>query len=179
MGMAVASAGPYANNLHTNTSSVYTGRMLFLTPNQQCQSTEGITNYFISNNTIIVNVNVCVNVSLVPRLPTGHCPHLLLNAVLRRRCCWAPAPAAADRYLLPAGRSATNPPHAAAAVDRWDRRTDGRQTLDRFMDPDPHTMRAVSIACTFLGRSGPVVSAPDCGVRGRRFESRRGQLCLS
>jgi len=34
MGMAVASAGPYANNLHTNTSSVYTGRMLFLTPNR-------------------------------------------------------------------------------------------------------------------------------------------------
>jgi len=178
MGMAVASAGPYANNLHTNTSSVYTGRMLFLTPNQQCQSTEGITNYFISNNTIIVNVNVCVNVSLVPRLPAGHCPYLLLNAVLRRSCCWAPAPPLPIDISCPRGRSATNPPHAAAAVDRWDRRTDG-QTLDRFMDPDPHTMRAVSIACTFLGRSGTVVSAPDCGVRGRRFESRRGQLCLS
>jgi len=48
--------------------------------------------------------------------------HVLLNAVLRRRCCWAPAPAAVDRYLLPAGRSAANPPHAGAAVDR---RTDG------------------------------------------------------
>ena len=52
--------------------------------------------------------------------------HVLLNAVLRRRCCWAPAPAAVDRYLLPAGRSAANPPHAGAAVDR---RTDGRTTL--------------------------------------------------
>jgi len=44
--MAVASAGPYANNLltdnHTDTSSfIFTGRVLFLTPNQQCQSTEG------------------------------------------------------------------------------------------------------------------------------------------
>ena len=52
---------------------------------------------------------------------------LLLSAVLRRRCCWAPAPAAVDRYLLPAGRSAANPPHVAAAVNRWDRRS------NRFM----------------------------------------------
>jgi len=129
MGMAVASAGPYANNLHTNTSSVYTGRMLFLTPNQQCQSTEGITNYFISNNTIIVNVNVCVNVSLVPRLPTGHCPHLLLNAVLRRSCCWAPAPAAADRYLLPAGALSNKPASRRCCcrlMGQTDGRTDGR-----------------------------------------------------
>jgi len=47
---AVASAGPYANNLHyapetdnhINTSSlIFTGWMLFLTPIQQCQCTEG------------------------------------------------------------------------------------------------------------------------------------------
>ena len=31
--------------------------------------------------------------------------------------------AAIDRYLLPAGRSAANPPHAAAAVDQWDGQT--------------------------------------------------------
>ena len=41
-----------------------------------------------------------------------------------RRCCLAPV--AVDRYLLPAGRPAANPPHAAAAVDRWDRQTDRR-----------------------------------------------------
>jgi len=28
------------------------------------------------------------------------------------RCCWAPAPAAVDRNVLPAGCSAANPPHA-------------------------------------------------------------------
>ena len=47
-GNAVASAGPYANNLHlapdrqtpTTHHSIFTGRMLFLTPNQQCQSTD-------------------------------------------------------------------------------------------------------------------------------------------
>jgi len=42
------------------------------------------------------------------------------------------------------GRLATNPPGAVAAVDRWDRQTDGR-TPDRHIDPAPHTMRAVSV----------------------------------
>jgi len=45
---AVASAGQYANNLHldpeitipTAHHSIFTGRMLFLLPNQQCQSTD-------------------------------------------------------------------------------------------------------------------------------------------
>jgi len=37
-----------------------------------------------------------------------------------------------DRYLLPAPDLSSKPPIAAAAVDRWDRQTDGR-TLDRFM----------------------------------------------
>jgi len=38
------------------------------------------------------------------------------------------APAAVDRYLLPAWRSAANPP----VVERWGRQTDGR-TLDRYV----------------------------------------------
>jgi len=46
---AVASAGPYANSLHlapdkittTPHHSIFTDWTLFLTPNQQCQSTEG------------------------------------------------------------------------------------------------------------------------------------------
>ena len=39
-----------------------------------------------------------------------------------------------------------NPPHAAAAVDRWDGQTDGR-TLYRYVDPSrlPHTMPPMSI----------------------------------
>jgi len=43
-GDAMASAGPYANNLHIapdiNTLSLNIGWLLFLAPNQQCQSTE-------------------------------------------------------------------------------------------------------------------------------------------
>jgi len=45
---AVTSAGPYANNLHFAPDtpaphhSIFTGRMPFLPPNQQRQSTEGI-----------------------------------------------------------------------------------------------------------------------------------------
>jgi len=47
---AVVSAGPYANNLYLAPdrkphqhliTEFFTGRMLFLMPNQQCQSTEG------------------------------------------------------------------------------------------------------------------------------------------
>jgi len=40
--------------------------------------------------------------------------------------------------------SAANQPHAAVAVDRRDRRTDGR-TPDHYIDPTPHTMRVASI----------------------------------
>jgi len=38
----------------------------------------------------------------------------------------APAPAAVDRYLLPAESSVAN---LAAAVDRWDGQTDGHPTV--------------------------------------------------
>jgi len=64
--------------------------------------------------------------SLVPRLSTWHCTHLLMKAVLRRRCFLVPALAAVNWYLQPALHSAANQPHAAAAVDRWDRQTDRR-----------------------------------------------------
>jgi len=56
-------------------------------------------------------------------------------------CCWAPArlqngacsaPAAIDRCLLPAGRSAANPPV-------------GQTDADRYGDPASHTVRATSI----------------------------------
>jgi len=47
---AVVSAGPHANNPHLAPDnhtkphhSIFTGRMLFLAPNQQCQSTEAKT----------------------------------------------------------------------------------------------------------------------------------------
>jgi len=49
---AVASAGPYANNLHLAPdrqphqhliTQLFTGQMLFLGPEKQCQSTEGMT----------------------------------------------------------------------------------------------------------------------------------------
>ena len=58
-------------------------------------------------------------------LSTRHYPQLLLSAVA---CSTAPtaASAAIDRYLLPTGRSAANPPAAVAAIDRWNRRTDAR-----------------------------------------------------
>ena len=38
-----------------------------------------------------------------------------------------------DRCVQHAGRSAANPPHAAAAVERWVRQTDGG-TPDRYIN---------------------------------------------
>ena len=43
--------------------------------------------------------------SLLRRLSTRRCPHVLPSATMRRRCCWAPAPAI-DQYLLSAARGA-------------------------------------------------------------------------
>jgi len=48
-----------------------------------------------------------------------------MNDVLLRR----PATAAVDRYFLPAGPTAANPPQRHAAVDRWDRQTDGHRII--------------------------------------------------
>jgi len=55
----------------------------------------------------------------------------------------ARAPAAAiDRYLLQARALSSKPAaHAAAAVDRRDRRTDTQP----FLDPASHTMRAAAM----------------------------------
>ena len=65
------------------------------------------------------------------------------------------APEAIDRYLLPGGRSAANPPAAVAAVDRSDRQTN-RRTLDRYIDAAPPTMRADVGVSVHLSRKMPV-----------------------
>ena len=52
-----------------------------------------------------------------------------------------------------AGRSAADPPAAVAAVDRWDRQTDGRtdeRTPDRYIDHALHTVRTASITQPLL-----------------------------
>ena len=71
--------------------------------------------------------------SLAPRLSTRRYPRLLLSECAANQlsidiCCRHP-------------RSTANQPHAAAAVDRRDRQTDGP---DRYIDSAPHTMRAAS-----------------------------------
>jgi len=76
------------------------------------------------------------------------CPHLLLSAGACRRYrstagTWRPISDAGPRLHL-----AANQPHAAAAVDRRDRQTDGR-TSDRYIDPVPHIKRAASITYTW------------------------------
>jgi len=79
--------------------------------------------------TVHISSGVSV-LSLRRRLGPWRYPHLLLNA---GACCTAPA--AVDRYLLPAGRSAANSPAAVADVDPWDRWTSGQ--TDGRMDVRP------------------------------------------
>ena len=77
-------------------------------------------------NKIDINPSLCSASST--RLSAWHCLHLLLSTVLQpglQRCCCR-APGAVDQYLLRVRHSAANPPHAAAAFDWWDRRTDTR-----------------------------------------------------
>jgi len=63
----------------------------------------------------------------MPRpLTNKHVKPLYSRAKITRHACSATAVAAIDRCVLPARRSAANPPAAAAAVDRRDRQTDGR-----------------------------------------------------
>ena len=59
------------------------------------------------------------------------------------------AAAAIDGYLLPAGPTAANPPQLRAATDRTDGQTDGR-TPYSYIDPAPHTTRAVPITASCL-----------------------------
>jgi len=54
---------------------------------------------------------------------------MTLPAFAAERACKYAALVAVDRYLLPTGRSAANPPTTAAAVDGCDRQTD-RRTRD-------------------------------------------------
>jgi len=71
---------------------------------------------------------------------------------------------------LPAGRPAANPLHAAVAVERWDRRSDG-PTPDRYGDPAPHTMPRgvkthatlyISLTCiAFVGRPEEKCRSPS------------------
>ena len=79
----------------------------------------------------------------VRMLTTWHCPHLPA----------ARLPCSSHRYLLLAGRTAANLHQRFAAGQCWDRRTtkrqmerwtDGRSPC-RYINPAPHTMRALAI----------------------------------
>ena len=61
-------------------------------------------------------------------------------------------------YFLFAGYSAANRPHAAAVVDRrdkrTDRRTDGPTDTGSYIDPVPHSMQSEPMRFKKLGYSG-------------------------
>jgi len=88
-------------------------------------------------------------------------PHLLLSAgaVLQARGRAAARrrrPQRTRSYRsISVGRSAANPPDAAAAVDRRDRRTDGRRTVTQTLyrgsvDNTPAASDGFSCVCEFV-----------------------------
>jgi len=81
--------------------------------------------------------------SLLRQLLTRHCSHLLLSAVPRRRCCWAPG-GRQCRSISPARIALSSKPAARCGCGRTTRQTD-RRTLGCLIDPPAaHTMWAVS-----------------------------------
>jgi len=82
--------------------------------------------------------------SLVPRLSTWHCPHLLLSiccvlygaVVAERRACY--------RSVFPVRDAHSKIPAARCCCCRSTGQTDGL-TRNRFIYSAPHTMRTVSI----------------------------------
>ena len=100
---------------------------------------------------------------------TWQCPHLQLCAAL------LPRGAAIERYLLPAGPTAANPPHVAAAGawDGWtDRETNGR-TPYRYIYRASRTMRAVPIMRAFIYRE---INSPQMRDRMRGVINNSTQL---
>ena len=71
--------------------------------------------------------------SFLRQLTIWHCTHLP-----DAHCCWLPI----NRYLLPAGTTAANLLQRSAATG-CNRQTD-RPMQDSFIDPDPHSQRAMS-----------------------------------
>jgi len=100
---------------------------------------------------------MCVSVAKQVRV------QLLTSAdIVPLHACTAVRPRAGDRYLLSAQNSAAN--SLRAAGEWWDRqkyrqtdiqtdrRTDGR-TTDSFIDPFPHTLRALTITYAYHWRT--------------------------
>jgi len=84
--------------------------------------------FFLHHSTMgtckIPYVRTLQKASLCSASCVGFQRYTMLPVVMRRHCCCTPA--TIDQYLLPTGRSAANPPHVAATVDRWDRQMGGR-----------------------------------------------------
>ena len=117
---------PAASDEATDNSQMYVHVRTSITLNTQTNHQQVC--YQLSTSAVSVALPACAAVRRVRCFP------LMLGA---RRLL-------VRRYLLPAERPAANSLHAAAAVHRRDRQTDGR-TPYCYTDPAPHTMRTVPI----------------------------------
>ena len=84
--------------------------------------------------------SLCRRLSINVTLPAVAAERRAAAPLLRSAQYAAPVPAAVDRYFLPTGHSAANPPATAAAGDRQTNgQTNGRSTVRPYIDPVPHT----------------------------------------
>ena len=104
-----------------------------------------------------------------------------------RICCWAPARAARrllrarcaaiNQYLLSAGRSAANPPQAAAAVDRWVRQTDAwpfHRPCSAYYADSVDNAAKINIQCRYYR----LICLARCYVNEARYTARHLNLLL-
>jgi len=92
--------------------------------------------------------------SLVPPLSTGHCPHLLLSAVLRRLQLVCSAGAGTCRSIFPACNDSSSKSAGHRCYCRWMGQTDGRtdrQTSGHLIDLALHTTRAIKAVMLLAG----------------------------
>ena len=119
-------------------------------------------------------MHTCTRASLVRRLSAWHCSRSLLIAVLL-----GAGRAATDRYLLPAGPTAANPPHALKrSTAGTDCTTDG-QTHCRYVDPAAHIMQPVSTGCCPDTAKHHAAASSNFPTDFQQTKIRRGRIWLS
>ena len=120
-------------------------------PNTACPNATKVWNWWGLRSKIAFRVLSCKSAfSLLRRLSAWRCPHLLPSSGAR---CTAPAAHPQLSINSPAGRALSSKPAARHCCCRLMDQTDGRtdkRTLDRCIDPAPHTMLAVSVSHAFI-----------------------------
>ena len=133
---AICKSAPYCRQITTPAPhhSVFTGRMPFLPPNQQRQSTEGKYRNFITY------IYIYTHTQLIRVQSRPSAVNMTLPAFAVERCHLQSCMVSIDISCPQGAQQQTRCKQLLLLTDGTDERT-----LDRFTDPAPHTMQVVSI----------------------------------